>query len=267
MEIFEFEDYKKYVKSRILSMPKRGYGQLRRLSEYLGVNTAFISQVFKGDKNLSSEQAIKTALFFGLNELETEYFISLTQLERAGSQELKRFLKKQIAVIKEKSQRVSNRLKVERVLAESDKAIFYSDWYYSAIRQLPAIKGFDNVDAIANYVGLSRAAVNEIIHFLLQNNLLNEEKGKLTIGPSRTHLEPESPWVKMHHTNWRTKALENLKDQDPTKLHFSFPTTLSIADAEKVRARILKLIEDIGKIVDPSPSEELRCLNIDWFKV
>ncbi len=34
-----------------------------------------------------------------------------------------------------------------------------------------------------------------------------------------------------------------------------------------VRMQLLGVIEEIGKVVDPAPNEELMCLNIDWFKI
>ncbi len=256
-------------------MPKHGYGQLRRLSQYLNVNTAFISQVFKGDKNLSSEQAIKTAEFFDLNEIETEYFLALTQFEKAGSKELREYLQKQISKILDKAKRISENLKsvsklsseLSSELSDDSKIIFYSDWIYSAIRQLPAIKGFESTEAISQYLGLNKKTVVDAVQILVQNNLLIQKPNGFEIGASRTHLEPDSPLIKTHHLNWRNRAMDKIKTQESNKLHFSFPMTLSNEDTEKVRRLLIKLIEEVDKIVRPSPSETLRCLNIDWFQI
>lgn len=43
--------------------------------------------------------------------------------------------------------------------------------------------------------------------------------------------------------------------------------TVGKNDVETIRAILLKAIQDVGKVVDPAPNEELMCLNIDWFKV
>lgn len=67
--------------------------------------------------------------------------------------------------------------------------------------------------------------------------------------------------------NWREKSIEALNREGHAKLHYTAPMTLSKADAELVREMIVKLLESIDKVIEPSPSEELRCLNIDWFEV
>ena len=67
--------------------------------------------------------------------------------------------------------------------------------------------------------------------------------------------------------NWRQKAIECLEDERTAKLHYTAPMTLSKKDAEHVRERIAKFLESLVGVVEPSASEELHCLNIDWFEV
>lgn len=55
--IFTFDDYKKYFNEWVHNQPKHGHGEYRRLSISLGVSTTLISQIFKGDKQISLEMA------------------------------------------------------------------------------------------------------------------------------------------------------------------------------------------------------------------
>ncbi|MEQ1665910.1 MAG: TIGR02147 family protein, partial [Bdellovibrionales bacterium] len=267
MDIYEFSNYKKYILNRLTEMPKKGHGQLRKLAEYLNVHSTFVSQVFHGEKELNAEQGMFVAEFFGLNEPETEYFIKLIQIERAGNSKLVKLLQKEAQQIKNQALKISNRLAVKKVLPDEQKAIFYSDWYYSAIALLIDIKGYQDIESISNYCGLPRKTVADALNFLIEAGLLIRENSEIKVGPSKTHLDADSPFIKLHHLNWRYKALEYVKYQYPEKLHYSSPMTVSKKDVEVVRAKIVKLIEEVGKVVDPSPSEELMCLNIDWFKV
>jgi uncharacterized protein (TIGR02147 family) len=267
MDIFEFSSYKKYVRKRIEELPKRGYGQLKKMAEYLGVTTTFVSQVFSSDKSLSLEQGAQVCEFFGLTELETEYFLKLILLERAGSEKLKTVLKNEIAKIKVQAQKISSRLDVKKVLQEEERAIFYSDWYYSAIRLLIGIPEYQSIDSISSRLGLPRKVVIETINFLLQTNLIIRDENGLHVGPSRTHLDADSPFIKMHHTNWRHQALEHIKQPYPQKLHYSAPMTIGKSEVHVIRGMLVKMIEDIGKVIDPAPNEELMCLNLDWFKI
>lgn len=54
--------------------------------------------------------------------------------------------------------------------------------------------------------------------------------------------------------------------RDPSHLFYTGPMSLSKADTEKVRQMLLDLIQTTNKIVINSPSETIRCMNIDWFE-
>jgi len=82
------------------------------------------------------------------------------------------------------------------------------------------------------------------------------------------HLDASSPLIRSHHANWRLHAMDRhpfLDQKD--ELAYSFAVCLSAKDAKAVRASLLEMIADIRKRTDPSPSEELFCLNLDWFRV
>lgn len=267
VSIFDFSDFRDFIKKRFNEMPKKGYGQAHKLSIFLGVHTTLISQVLKNIKTFTLEQASEVCTFFGLSEMESEYFILLVQLDRAGNESLRKILKRQIGTLKKKATQLVNRLQSEKKLSEEKRAIFYSDWTYSAVRQLTAINGFHHLDIIADYLDLSKKQTKNILEFLLTSGLCKEERGKILIGPSSTHLEAHSPWVRSHHINWRNKAIEKMNQEEDAQLHYTAPLTISKADALKLRGMIVQFLEQMDKVIEPSPSEELRCLNIDWFKI
>ena len=79
MNVFEYKNYKHCVNSWISLQPKAGHGQLRQLALHLGVNSVVMSQVFRGDRDLTPEQALGVTQFMGLSELERDYFFLLVQ--------------------------------------------------------------------------------------------------------------------------------------------------------------------------------------------
>jgi uncharacterized protein (TIGR02147 family) len=246
MDIFEFDDYKKFVEKYFVSMPKRGHGQLKKLAAHLNVHTTFVSQVFNGDKSISPEQGLSVAEYLGLNELETDYFIKLIQIDRAGSEKYKKLLLKELTKMKEHSQKISSRLDIKKILPDEQKAVFYSDWYYSAIRLLIGIEGHQDLESISKYLGLNRKTVSDAINFLLESGLLVREKNELLVGPSKTHLDADSPFIKLHHLNWRYKALEYIKHPYPEKLHYSSPMTIGKKEVLEIRNELVKTIERVG---------------------
>jgi uncharacterized protein (TIGR02147 family) len=267
MEIFEFNDVRAFLRASLERLPKAGHGERRKIAKAAGVSTAFFSQVLSGQRQLSPEHGIRIAEHLGFTEEETDFFLGLVQLDRAGVTSLRKQIERQLGKIRAHRKSVANRFKKVTEVSPEDQPRYYSDWPYIAVQQLTAIPGFGGEEQISSRLGLNRKNVREVAEFLLRTGLCVLEKGQLKIGLARIHLAPDSPWIKQHHANWRGRALESITRHDPRDLHYSSPMTLSKKDFEKVRAQLLAAIGEVGKVVDPSPSEELVCLNLDWFRV
>jgi uncharacterized protein (TIGR02147 family) len=249
-------------------MPKRGHGEFQRLAEKLGMHSTSISHIFKGSKELSMEQASKLCLHWGLTELETDYFINLVELAKAGTQDLKNIIELRIKKIRLLATELVHRIPKDRVLTEADKSRFYANWFNSAIRLLCDIPGFQTVDAIALRLDLPLRTVNETMQFLLSIGMCVEENGLYKMGFKRTFLESGSQLITRHHTNWRLKAIDHFDKFDyNVDLAFTSPMTISIKDKARVKQILKESIEEILKFHLESPSEELQVLNIDWFKL
>lgn len=266
MSVYNYSDYKKFVLESIENMPKKGRGQLSKLAQFINTTPVIVSQVFKGNRELTIEQAFDAADFFGLNEMEKEYFLFLVQHTRAGHHRLKKHYEKKIMDIKVKSKNLKNRLVDAEKISPETQARFYSNWYYAAISLLLGLPGEHSAESIAEYFGLPLIKVREALMFMQENGIVVQKKGYYFVGPQRTHLSKDSPYINNHHRNWRTKGLESLDNIMDNELFLSFPMSLSLEDVDKVQGKILKLIDEINKIASTSKEEVLFCFNLDWFK-
>lgn len=265
--IFEYLDYKKWVNDRIAAMPKGGRGQYMRMVETLNTSSAIITQIFKGDRELTAEQAVLLSDHFGLSKIERQYFLLLVNYSRAGSHLYKKILEEEISEFQIRAREIKSRVPQDQELTEEAKAILYSNWYYLAIWSLTAIPGFETLDLITERLQISRAKANQALEFLEKHGLVKSTEGKLSIGPTLIHLESSSPNIPRHHQNWRSRAFlkyENLGQED---VSYTAPITLSKKDAKIMRERVLEFVSETLKLVKDSPSEELCCLCIDWFRV
>lgn len=267
VSIFDCDDYRAFLSKRFQEMPHKGYGQISRLARFLGVHTTLVSQILKGQKELTTDQAAAAAKFFTLGELESEYLVLLVQFARAGNPAAKSIYRKQLQRTKSQAKTLSKRVVADAELNEEQRAEFYSDWSYTAIRLSAGIAGMNDVGAIAEFLQLPRNKVKAAVDFLLRSGLCAGTHSKLQMGPSRTHLSNDSPWARVHHSNWRAKALQSMDDPQLHDLQYTSPVTLSRKDAAKFREELVQLIQRLNSIVAPSPSEELHCVNIDWFQV
>lgn len=225
-----------------------------------------MSLILRGDKSLTPEQATEIGEYLGLTEGEADYFSLMVDFERAGTHKLKARLRKKIQVAQVEAKKISKRALKDVELTEQTKAIFYSDWIFTGIRNLSAIDGMDDVPHLAKKLGLPPKVVARAVDFLLENGLCRKTNGKLSYGPAHTHLELESPFLPRHHQNWRLKAFESMSRVRDEDLFFTSPMSLSVEAAAEIRKLLPSVIEKVFKIVGPSPSEKAYCLNIDWFE-
>lgn len=266
MNIFDYHDYKLCVNDWISEQKRGGHGQFRQLSLQLRINSVVMSQVFRGNRELTLEQAVGVTNYMSLTEMERDFFLLLVQKARAGTHELRQIIEEQIETLRTTSQALKNRIKHQK-FTDEDKAIFYSQWYYSAIRLGLSIPSLSSASSIADYLNLDELLVARVINFLLKHKLVIEKDGQFDLGPQVTHIGHDSPLVNRHHYNWRLKSLQTMEKSNELNLHYTGPMALSQEASKKIRKQILEFVEKSTKIAANSPSETLRCLNIDWYDV
>lgn len=265
MSVFQFDDYKTFFNQWVESLPKQGHGEYRRVALALNVSTTMISQVFKGEKELSLELAYDLCEYLNMNEEETDYFLLLVEHHRAGSAKLQKRFYKKIKDLQEKYQKLENRIKKENRLNEEQRAVFYSSWIYSGVRILASCEDYNDAASIGQRLNLPRNQVQKVLDFLLANGLLVQKKGELQIGSTMTFIGSSNLLTVKHHQNWRLQAFNRMIQDDSKNLFYTAPMSLSHEVAEYLRQEISNLLDRVNKIVPPSKSETTRCLNIDWF--
>lgn len=265
MNIFDFSEYRKYLKTWLEESRASKTSNLTRLAEVAQVHPTFLSQVLGGSKDLSLEQAAFVSEFIGHTKLEQDYFFTPIQLERAGTIPLKNYWQEKKSAIEAEKNKLSQRFHKHKELTEEQRAIFYSSWIYVAVWACTAINNGQTLTEIAERFNISRDKAEEILSFLAQSGVCNESNGVYTIGDLHIHVPNESPHVIKHHTNWRMKAIQRMDNRDKVELFFTSPMSISREDFQKIRERLNLVIQDVVKIGKDSPAEDLVCLNIDFF--
>jgi len=266
--IFTQSSYRDFLREHIKHLPRKGRGALGQIASRIGVHSTYISLVMRGDRDLSQEQAFALADYLQLSDLETDYFCLLVQLERAGNQNYKKYLKEKIKKIQTESQKLSLRFDHERILTDEQKSTFYSSWIYSAIRLYCSTKetGRRPEELVARF-GLSRKKVVEALNFLVDAGLVEIKNGLFCMGPQRTFIEFGSPHLLKHHSNWRIKALQRSENLEEEELMFTSPMSLSKRDFTRIRDALAETLKTVSPIIKDSPAEEIACLNMDFFWV
>jgi uncharacterized protein (TIGR02147 family) len=267
MSIFEYTDYKQYISEWVSSRPKQGRGLYSKIASELRTNTVTISQVFRGERQLTPEQGLVLAKFINLNTKETEAFLVMIQIARASTQDLKDYYLQKFNDLKKETQELSKRLDINQPLSNEARAQFYSDWTYSGLRLYCAREDMETFDDIIKAIGLKKQNLQVVLNFLLDNGLVKyQEDGRLTIGMLSTHLESNSPYINNLRRNWRLLALDKTLERNKEDLFYSAPMVISKADIPRIREKLLSFITELTKEISESQCEETACLNIDWFR-
>lgn len=262
--IFEFDDYKTWMKAKIQLKPQNGRGEISRIAEKLSVHVTLVSQILRGEKDFTIEQAHAIAEYFKINDLETDYFMNLVQLSRAGTAPLKEFFKRQQAELKQKSLHLKNRINVDRELTPEESARFYSSWIYSAIRVFCSIGNSKSKAEIGDQFHLSSKDLNEAVDFLLSAGLLKLSDEGYSVGPQRTHAAFGSPFLKSHLNNWRTKVIESAHALTANELMYSACLSISKKDFAMLRERFAETVKEVNNTVKSTDPEEMVIFNLDW---
>ncbi|MCB0390737.1 MAG: TIGR02147 family protein [Bdellovibrionales bacterium] len=267
VNLFKYDDYKNYVKERLKTYPRNGHGQLRKISEYLGVNSVQMSHVFNGDRDLNTEQALELTTYFKLSPLETEYFVLLVQIERAGTHKLKTHYKKQL--LEKRKEGLSSRQRIQgaKEITEAVKAEYYSSWINSATRLCLLLNHIQEAKSVAKHLNVPLSLIEKTIEFLIEYGFCKVEDGEIKVVDQILYLAPNSPLVAQQHINWRLKGIEKVRSLREDELFFSGQMTLATSDILMIQEELRALIANVTTKIKNSQDEELACLNIDWFRI
>lgn len=266
INIFEFSDYRVFLNSWLKVAKNNKAMNLSRLAEVAQVHPTFLSHILSGNKHLSFEQAAFISQKIGLTHLEQDYFYTIIHIDRAGTDLLRLYwTEKKAEILKEKN-KLSKRFNKHKNLSQEQKAEFYSNWLYSAMWLSTAIHNKQTLIQVAERFRISPTKAEKLMQFLTEVGLCYEKNGYFLMGETHVHVDNDSPFVLKHHTNWRIKALQDMSTRSERDLFFTGPMSISKKDFDQIRESITKLIKDIVEKAKKSSSEELVCLNIDFFE-
>lgn len=264
--LFDYFDYRVYLQDYFASKGQRS-GEKSAFCKSAQIQTSFLSQVLSGQVDLSLEHAYRANQHFKHDRWASEYFLNAVQMARAGSAELRDYFKSKLEDLRDEQNKIANRVDTNIEFTDQQRAQYFSSWHYAAIHMMGTLKPARTLVGIAEELKLPLAAVQEVVDFLRIHGFLKLTGDRLVIGPSRIHLGSDSTYIKNHHTNWRLKAIQDLDKKDASSLHYSVTYSIARKDAELIKSKIVNLIQENIKIVEPSSEEVLMCSLMDFFAV
>ncbi len=265
--VFDFNNYKEFLKFWILAQPQKGRGIRRQLAEASNCQVAYISHVLAADRHLSLEQAEAIGRYIGLRSDEFEFFLLLVEIARAGTKSLKLFFEKQLQQKREMYRQIKSRVGLKGVVSAEDQGTYYSSWHYQAIRMALTVPNLQRPATIADRLNIPLERVNEILKFFLSRGLIRETAKGYETTDTQIHVGTDSPLIGRMHSNWRLHTMQTLDRKNVDDLHYSAAVTLSEADYHKVREILLNSITESHKVIRPSKEEKLCVVALDFYEI
>lgn len=262
--LYEYQDYRLYLRDKLQRLSLRGAQS--KLAEAIRCQPTYVTLVLQEKSHLSQEQAMLASEFLGHSDLETEYFLTLLQWDRAGSDKLKSFYLGKLKELKSQSGKIGRRIKPQRTLSAEHQALYYSSWAFAAIHMAVTISELQDRHQIAKQLNLPVKNVTRVLDGLLEMRLISNDGGRLKPAEKEIWIGGESFNKIQHHTNWRNRAIASLDSESENELHYSAVVTLSQSDLPRVREVLLNAIKQNVEIIKSSKSEdELFCFTLDLF--
>lgn len=266
-DLFDYSDYKSYLSDRLKSEGRISRGIRSVVSQFIGCQPSYLSQVLNGKPHLTIEQAVRINQFFQHDKTEARYFVLLLEHGKSGNKQARDFFAEQISEIREQRFNLKKRLTNTDELDLAHQHKYYSTWYYIAIHLSLALPDFQNPQKIAHHFNLPLELVLGVIRFLEKADLIRKTGDRYQLTKRRIYLERESDFIQRHHINWRSQSLQAVEKNLPTNLHYSNVIGVSKSDFAKIKEIFVRSIEQAREVIGPSQEEALYAVTLDCFEL
>lgn len=267
--IFRLTDYRK-VLQRILDEDGSTRGYRTMMSQAAGCQPAYMSQVIRGTVHLTPEQASGLCELWNLNDIESDYFITLVLLGRAGSKGLEQRLLRKLEKLREQHEKEKGtELRGTDTGYSREKALaYYFDWIPSAVHILLTVPGFDHPPVIAKRLCIDESVILNVLTILQELGIAKLKDGYWKTTTKSLYASDVSLFAPHHHRNWREKAAEYFRQGKlHTNLHYTSVFSLDKRAFQKIRDALDHAIKNSRQTALAAPEETISCINIDWFEI
>lgn len=271
IHVFDYYSYRKFITDKISSFPANGSGLRKKLADDLGVSKSFISSVINSKSDISLSHSMKICKFFNFSMHEKRYFINLVQYEQSTDKDVKKHFFSIIHDVKAHSCWALNIDSEHVQLSDKVEEVYISNWYVAAIHSMLKIPIFQEVENIYRVMSLSKKKIDFALHFLLQNELIENRFGKYCPTINRVQLNDDAaPKYSGIIRNYVTSTLLNSDLQESGNIHNSIVVSLSADEEWKLSQVLSDAVSKASELARASEREGttpevVRGVVIDYF--
>jgi uncharacterized protein (TIGR02147 family) len=259
-------NYREFIHEKIRQNNNvRGYRT--QLAKAASCHSSYFSHMLKGEAELTPDQAAALCDFWQLNRRDSEYFITLVNLERASSVSLQSKLHERLRELRQICNEVPA-LEVIAIKMTHEQALrYFSNWYMSAVHRALAIPQFTNAAAISTRLCLPLDLVEKSLEDLVAMNLVYRSGKEWKSTHEGMNLNLNQDLMGIYHTAIRNRAAFSYDRASLSNVHFSAVAAISRKDGRKVQEGIRRMISKYTALCHHSEAEELMGLSVDFFTI
>jgi len=265
--LIEYSNYRAYLNDLIYG-PSSRRGLQTELAKAMGCQAAYLSQVLKEKAELTEDHALKLVTHLRLSDFDSEYFMLMLRMARAGTPELVRYLDQKRQEMARQSHDLSNKIK-GKLVSSSEKVLsdYFASWIPSTIHIATSSEKFQSPQAIARHLCLQVENVESVLRFLEQSHLVENRSGQYVFAGGSFHLPRSSPLDQTHQTNRRLQALQAIQKNNPANIHFSSLFTADVETFIEVKKMITQYIEESHRKIHSSGTDNIYSMCLDVFEI
>lgn len=254
-DLFKYLDHRRYLKDYYREhKEKRGSTfSFRTFARAAGLSSPnFLKLVMDGKRNLGPDGIARFGKALRLNKEETTYFENLVHFNQASTDDERNEWYKRLSTSKK-----------YREIREIEKNyfVYFSHWYYAAVRELVLLPNFDeNPDWIARHLSppITVREAKTAVELLLKMGFVKRDKTGRLIQAERnitTAHEVQSLAISNFHRQMIQRASESIERTPPEKRDVS-SLTLALSKEKFVEAK--RRIQEFRRELNVLLSEEGR---------
>jgi hypothetical protein len=264
LEVLDFDSYRKLL---VAVLEQKGRGSVSSLARELQCHPTFVSQVAKGKADFSSEQAFRFGKWIPFTGDAFDSFLLLHQWERAGSTELKQFLKQRLNQFRQKREDLKSRWQQKDILSSEVEILYYSHPLFQIVHAAVQIPKLQQIDELSKQLGVGVSHTLKILRRLEGWGLVREQQNKWKALETSLHLSKNSLSIASFHSLWRQVVQARLQQNlEVPGIHYSAIACVDAATADQVKKILLNALDASRKVIEPSPSREAYVLTLDFFR-
>ncbi len=268
-DLFKYLDFRRYLKDyyREQKQKKGSRFSFRTFSRMAGLSSPnFLQLVMEGKRNLGPDGIHAFAKALRLNKEETSYFENLVHFNQASTDEERN----------EWYRRLSTSKKYREIKEiEKDYFVYFSHWYYAAIRELVLLPDFkEDPDWIARKLSppITVREAKVALELLQKLGFLKREKsGRLAQAERNitTPREVQSLAIANFHRQMMKQAAESIERTLPDKRDISALTlALSEEKFKEAKRRIQEFRRELNVLLsEDGKAETVYQINFQIFNL